>query len=45
MIAPNKPLPALERRPEFSGLLREDQKFATGEGTGVSESVNGWFDT
>jgi tight adherence protein B len=44
MIAPYNPLPALERRPEFSGLLREDQKFATGEGTGVSESVNGWFD-
>ena len=45
MIAPNSPLPALERRPEFAGLLRDDQKFATGEGTGVSESVNGWFDT
>lgn len=45
MIAPNNPLPDLERRPEFSGLLREDEKFATGEGTGVSESINGWFDT
>ena len=44
MIAPNIPSPAVERRPEFAGLLRDDQKFATGEGTGVSESVNGWFD-
>lgn len=44
MIAPNNRLPALERRPEFAGLLRDDERFATGEGTGVSESVNSWFD-
>ena len=44
MIAPNHPLPTLERRPEFAGLLRENQQFATGSGKGMSESVNGWFD-
>lgn len=44
MIAPNNPLPTLERRREFAGLLRENQQFATGTGTGMSESVNGWFD-
>ena len=44
MIAPNHPLPILERRYEFSGLLRENQQFATGAGHGISESVNGWFD-
>ena len=44
MIAPNNPLPTLERNREFAGLLRENQQFATGSGTGMSESVNGWFD-
>jgi tight adherence protein B len=44
MIAPNNTLSTLERRPEFSGLLREDTQFARGESTGVGESVNGWFD-
>ena len=44
MIAPNPPLPTLERRSEFAGLLRENQQFATGSGKGMSESVNGWFD-
>ncbi|MEJ7592537.1 MAG: pilus assembly protein TadB, partial [Planctomycetaceae bacterium] len=44
MIAPNHPLPTVERRPEFAGLLRENQQFATGSGQGMSESVNGWFD-
>ncbi len=44
MIAPNNLISTLERRPEFSGLLRENQQFATGSGKGVSESVNGWFD-
>lgn len=44
MIAPNNPLLALERRPEFAGLLRENEQFATGSGKGISESVNGWVD-
>ena len=44
MIAPNNPLPTLERNREFAGLLRENQQFATGSGTGMSKSVNGWFD-
>jgi tight adherence protein B len=44
MIAPNNPIPTMERRREFSGLLRENQQFATGSGKGMSESVNGWFD-
>ena len=44
MIAPNIPVSTLERRHEFSGLLRENQQFATGSGKGIGESVNGWFD-
>lgn len=44
MIAPNPLITTLERRPEFSGLLREDNQFARGESEGVGESVNGWFD-
>ena len=44
MIAPNIPLSTLERRHEFSGLLRENQQFASGSGKGIGESVNGWFD-
>ena len=35
----------LERRPEFSDLLKEDHQYARGESGGVGESVNGWFDT
>ncbi len=45
MIAPNNTLSTLERRPEFSGLLREDTQFARGDSAGMSESVNGWFDS
>lgn len=44
MIAPHHPLSSLERRPEFAGLLRENQQFATGSGKGIGESINGWFD-
>lgn len=44
MIAPNSTLTSLERRPEFSGLLKEDTQFARGESDGLGESVNGWFD-
>jgi tight adherence protein B len=44
MIAPNHTLRTLERRPEFAGLLREDQQFATGTGDGPGEAINGWFD-
>ena len=44
MIAPNTPQLTLEGRREFSGLLRENQQFASGSGSGMSESVNGWFD-
>lgn len=43
MIAPNPTLRTLERRPEFVGLLKENQTFSSG-GEGVGESVNGWFD-
>lgn len=45
MIAPNPTLSTLERRPEFAGLLREDQQYARGESDGIGESVNGWYDT
>jgi tight adherence protein B len=41
MIAP---LSTIERRPEFSALLRDDTQFARGDGEGLGESVNGWFD-
>lgn len=34
----------IERRPEFADLLKEDQRFATGQGNDVGESINGWFD-
>lgn len=44
MLAFNNLMSTLERRPEFSGLLRENQQFSTGSGKGMSESVNGWFD-
>ena len=44
MIAPNPTLSTLERRPEFAGLLREDQQFARGDSDGIGESVNGWYD-
>jgi tight adherence protein B len=45
MIAPNPTLSSLERKPEFAGILREDQSFARGDSDGIGESVNGWFDT
>lgn len=44
MIAPNPTLSTVERRPEFAGLLREDQQFARGDSDGIGESVNGWYD-
>ncbi len=44
MIAVNPSYPPIERRPEFSGLLRENQTFSDGSGRGVGETVNGWFD-
>jgi tight adherence protein B len=44
MIAQNSILSAIERRPEFAGLLREDQQFARGDSDGIGESVNGWYD-
>jgi tight adherence protein B len=34
----------IERRPEFSGLLKEEEQFAQGTGEGASEAVNGWYD-
>jgi tight adherence protein B len=36
---------SLDRRPEFSGLLKDDTQFARGESEGIGESFNGWFDT
>jgi len=44
MIAQNSILSAIERRPEFAGLLREDQQFARGDSEGIGESVNSWYD-
>ncbi|MEY2727268.1 MAG: hypothetical protein RLZZ458_3135 [Planctomycetota bacterium] len=37
-------LKQIERRPEFAGLLREEEQFARGVGEGASEAVNGWYD-
>lgn len=45
MIAPNPTLMSLDRRPEFSGLLKDDNQFARGDSDGIGESFNGWFDT
>ena len=45
MIAPNPTLMSLDRRPEFSGLLKDDTQFARGDSEGIGESFNGWFDT
>ena len=42
MIAP---ITTLERRPEFSDLLKEDHQYARGASDGIGESVNGWFDS
>jgi tight adherence protein B len=41
MIAP---IASLERRPEFSGVLREDYAYARGDGQGTGDAVNGSFD-
>ena len=41
MIAP---ISTLERRPEFSDLLKDDHQYARGDSEGIGESVNGWFD-
>ena len=43
MIAQNTSFPTIERRPEFAGLLKENQKFATGQSDGAGEAINGWF--
>lgn len=45
MIAPNPTLLSMDRRPEFSGLLKDDTQFARGDSDGLGESFNGWFDT
>jgi tight adherence protein B len=44
MIAPNTAFPAIDPRPEFAGLLKENQQFATGRSDGAGEAFNGWFD-
>lgn len=31
-------------QPGFSGILKEDVRFSTGESAGPGEAVNGWFD-
>lgn len=45
MLSQTQTLRAIERRPEFAGLLKEHQPFSQGTAAGPSESVNGWFDT
>jgi tight adherence protein B len=37
-------MPPIQALPEFSGILREQETFATGEGEGLSEQLNGSFD-
>lgn len=44
MIAPHPLITTIDRRPEFSGLLKEDTQFASGRSAGVGEAVNGGFD-
>ncbi len=45
MIATNPARLTIEPRPEFLGLLKENQQFATGTNTGTGEAINGWFDS
>jgi tight adherence protein B len=46
LLAPqaSRPRARIEPRPEFAGILRNEETFATGASDGVSERVNGWFD-
>ncbi len=46
MIAQNSAVASIKHRPrpEFEGLLRDTQPFATGTADGPAEAVNGWFD-
>lgn len=44
MIATNPAILNIEQRPEFAGVLKENQQFATGTSSGAGETVNGWFD-
>ncbi len=34
----------IESKPEFSGILREEVRFSSGEESGPGAAVNGWFD-
>ncbi|MGH7127863.1 MAG: type II secretion system F family protein [Planctomycetaceae bacterium] len=36
--------PPIEARPEFAGILREEETFASGAGDDSTERINGWFD-
>jgi len=39
------PLKKIEPRPEFAGILRDEQTFATGDAKASGESINRWFDS
>lgn len=34
----------IERRPEFAGILRDEQIYSTGRADDAAERINGWFD-
>jgi len=44
MAIPAGSTPRIDPRPEFSGILRDDLQFASGQNAGASERINGWFD-
>ena len=44
MMTPGDTIQAIQPRPEFRDILKQDVRFATGQDDSVSESVNGWFD-
>ncbi|MCA9063563.1 MAG: type II secretion system F family protein [Planctomycetaceae bacterium] len=44
MIAPAPSARTIERRPEFAGLLKDDQRFASSHGDQPGDALNGWFD-
>ena len=44
MSTETAPLMRIKPRPEFAGILRQDERFASGQPDMPGENVNGWFD-
>jgi tight adherence protein B len=39
------PLPIIQPRPEFAGILKERNEYGTGQGADTGDRINSWFDT